>query len=56
MFGVTMTAAKEWGRYKVNVNAVAFGMIQTRLTEATADGDVFSLHCEARQISLSGAA
>ena len=27
--------AKEWGRFKVNVNAVAFGMISTRLTEAT---------------------
>ena len=27
--------AKEWGRFKVNVNAVSFGMISTRLTEAT---------------------
>lgn len=33
--GMTKTMAKEWGRYKVNVNAVAFGMISTRLTEAT---------------------
>ncbi|MEP4036944.1 SDR family NAD(P)-dependent oxidoreductase [Pseudophaeobacter sp.] len=33
--GMTKTMAKEWGRYKVNVNAVAFGMIATRLTEAT---------------------
>tara|TARA_E500000318_G_scaffold78156_1_gene73074 strand:- start:32340 stop:32450 length:111 start_codon:yes stop_codon:yes gene_type:complete len=31
--------AKEWGRYKVNVNAVAFGLIRTRLTEGSADGD-----------------
>ncbi|SDD85381.1 Enoyl-(Acyl carrier protein) reductase [Belnapia rosea] len=30
--------AKEWGRYKVNVNAVAFGLIMTRLTEAPAHG------------------
>jgi 3-oxoacyl-[acyl-carrier protein] reductase len=30
--GMTKTLAKEWGRYNVNVNAVAFGMIQTRLT------------------------
>ena len=28
--------AKEWGRYKVNVNCVAFGLIRTRLTQATA--------------------
>jgi 3-oxoacyl-[acyl-carrier protein] reductase len=31
--------AKEWGRYKVNVNAVAFGPIRTRLTEGSAKGD-----------------
>lgn len=33
--GLTKTLAKEWGRYKVNVNSVAFGWIDTRLTEAT---------------------
>ncbi|MFP6771076.1 MAG: SDR family NAD(P)-dependent oxidoreductase [Alphaproteobacteria bacterium] len=32
--GVTHTLAKEWGRYGVNVNAVAFGFIETRLTQA----------------------
>jgi 3-oxoacyl-[acyl-carrier protein] reductase len=31
--GMTRTLAKEWGRYRVNVNAVAFGLIRTRLTE-----------------------
>lgn len=35
ILGLTKTLAKEWGRYKVNVNAVAFGYIETRLTEAT---------------------
>lgn len=30
--GLTKTLAKEWGRYNVTVNAVAFGYIQTRLT------------------------
>jgi len=39
IIGMTKTMAKEWGRYKVNVNAVAFGPIRTRLTEAPADGD-----------------
>jgi 3-oxoacyl-[acyl-carrier protein] reductase len=33
--GLTKTLAKEWGRYQVNVNAVAFGFIETRLTEGT---------------------
>ena len=30
--GLTKTLAKEWGQFKVNVNAVAFGYIETRLT------------------------
>lgn len=37
--GLTKTLAKEWGRYGVTVNAVAFGLIETRLTAATADGN-----------------
>ena len=35
VIGLTKTLAKEWGRLKVNVNCVAFGFIDTRLTEAT---------------------
>ena len=31
--GMTKTMAKEWGRYQVNVNCVAFGLIQTRMTQ-----------------------
>lgn len=30
--GLTKTLAKEWGQFKINVNAVAFGMVETRLT------------------------
>jgi len=33
--GLSKTLAKEWGRYNVAVNSVAFGLIETRLTEAT---------------------
>lgn len=32
IIGVTKTMAKEWGRYNVNVNCVAFGLIRTRMT------------------------
>ncbi|MDV6262700.1 SDR family NAD(P)-dependent oxidoreductase [Rhodococcoides yunnanense] len=39
ILGMTKAMAKEWGRYHVTVNAVAFGLIKTRLTEASADGD-----------------
>lgn len=35
VIGLTKSLAKEWGRLKVNVNCVAFGYIETRLTEAT---------------------
>jgi len=34
VMGLTRTMAKEWGRYNVNVNAVGFGLIGTRLTQA----------------------
>jgi len=34
LVGMTRTLCKEWGRYKVNVNCVAFGFIKTRLTQA----------------------
>jgi len=33
MIGMTRTMAKEWGRYKVTVNCVAFGYIKTRMTQ-----------------------
>jgi 3-oxoacyl-[acyl-carrier protein] reductase len=38
LVGLTKTLAREWGPFKVNVNAVAFGFVETRLTAATDDG------------------
>ena len=49
--GLTKTLAKEWGRYRVNVNAVAFGFILTRLTEATVGDDAF-IELEGRRIKV----
>ena len=37
LVGMTRTLCKEWGRYKVNVNCVAFGFIRTRLTQPITD-------------------
>ncbi|HEU5141724.1 MAG TPA: SDR family oxidoreductase [Solirubrobacterales bacterium] len=37
--GLTKTLAKEWGQFKINVNAVAFGFVETRLTQAKEAGD-----------------
>jgi 3-oxoacyl-[acyl-carrier protein] reductase len=37
--GLTKTMAKEWGQFKINVNAVAFGFVETRLTQAREKGE-----------------
>lgn len=37
LVGMTKTMSKEWGRFKVNVNCVAFGFIDTRLTKSFDD-------------------
>lgn len=49
--GLTLTMAKEWGRFKVNVNCVAFGFIRTRLTEAAA-GSGGSIDIDGRSIKV----
>jgi 3-oxoacyl-[acyl-carrier protein] reductase len=37
LVGLTKTLAREWGAFRVNVNAVAFGFVETRLTAASDD-------------------
>jgi 3-oxoacyl-[acyl-carrier protein] reductase len=49
--GLTKALAKEWGRYNVTVNTVAFGLIRTRLTEAPADSDA-KISIEGRDIKV----
>lgn len=34
VMGVTMSAAREWGRYNINVNSVCYGLVETAMTEA----------------------
>ena len=51
ILGLTKTLAKEWGRYNVTVNAVAYGLIKTRLTETTADADA-TLDLDGRRIKV----
>src|SRR4051794_6895505 len=41
--GLTKTLAKEWGQFKVNVNAVAFGWIETRLTATKDAGNTMEI-------------
>jgi 3-oxoacyl-[acyl-carrier protein] reductase len=40
--GLTKTLAKEWGQFKINVNAVAFGFVETRLTAPKESGNVMT--------------
>src|ERR1022692_1760321 len=50
--GLTKTLAKEWGQFKINVNAVAFGFIETRLTAAKGEDSVVDIAGEKVQIGV----
>jgi 3-oxoacyl-[acyl-carrier protein] reductase len=50
--GLTKTIAKEWGQFKVNVNAVAFGFIDTRLTQAKVDENTMEKDGEKIQLGI----
>ncbi len=50
--GLTKTVAKEWGQFKVNVNAVAFGWIETRLTAAKDDQNQMEIDGEKVQLGI----
>jgi 3-oxoacyl-[acyl-carrier protein] reductase len=50
--GLTKTLAKEWGQFKVNVNAVAFGHIETRLTSAKSEDNTMEIGGEKVQLGI----
>ncbi|HMJ36696.1 MAG TPA: SDR family oxidoreductase [Baekduia sp.] len=43
VLGLTKTLAKEWGGFRVNVNAVAFGFVETRLTQPKTETSVIDV-------------
>ena len=49
--GLTKSLAKAWGRYGVNVNCVAFGFIETRLTQAW-EGEPATIDVKGRQLKV----
>jgi 3-oxoacyl-[acyl-carrier protein] reductase len=50
--GLTKTLAKEWGQFKVNVNAVAFGYIETRLTASKDETNTMEIGGETVQLGI----
>jgi 3-oxoacyl-[acyl-carrier protein] reductase len=44
--GLTKTVAKEWGRFGIRCNAVAFGFIETRLTASKEEGESINVDGE----------
>jgi 3-oxoacyl-[acyl-carrier protein] reductase len=50
--GLTKTLAKEWGQFKINVNAVAFGYIETRLTASKDDDNQMEIGGEKVQLGI----
>jgi len=52
LIAMTKTLARELGPFRINVNAVAPGFIETRLTQAKTDGDTYGIPEQMRQLSL----
>jgi len=50
--GLTKTLAKEWGQFKINVNAVAFGWIETRLTASKEEDNTMEIDGEKVQLGI----
>ena len=50
--GLTKTLAKEWGQFKVNSNAVAFGFIDTRLTQSKDEANKMVIDGEEVQLGI----
>eukprot|EP00882_Tetradesmus_deserticola_P010187 GHRQ01010764.1.p1 GENE.GHRQ01010764.1~~GHRQ01010764.1.p1 ORF type:complete len:278 (+),score=136.68 GHRQ01010764.1:553-1386(+) len=52
--GLTKTIAKEWGHLNLRCNAIAYGMIDTRLTRAKEGGEAISIAGEQVQLGIPG--
>jgi 3-oxoacyl-[acyl-carrier protein] reductase len=50
--GLTKTLAKEWGQFKINVNAVAFGWIETRLTASKVEENTMEIDGQQVQLGI----
>jgi len=53
MLGLMRTLAQEWGRYRVNSNAVAFGQIQTRFGQVQSEDEVIEVDGRKIQVGMT---
>lgn len=51
--GLTRSLAKEWAEYKINVNAVAFGVVDTRLSQNIDETNFIEIGGEKVRLGLS---
>lgn len=54
LVGLTKTIAKEWGPFGIRCNAVAFGYIETRLTQAKEAGESVEIDGEQVRLGVPG--
>ncbi len=52
VMGMTKTLGKEWGRYHVNVNCIAYGAIETRLVQVKKKGEEAFIEREGQKIPI----
>ncbi len=52
VIGLTKTLAKEWGQFRINVNAVAFGFIETRLTAVKEEANTMQIDGRTVQLGI----
>jgi 3-oxoacyl-[acyl-carrier protein] reductase len=50
--GLTRTLAKEWGQFKINVNAVAYGFVETRLTASKDASNTMEIDGQTVQLGI----
>ena len=50
ILGLTKTLSREWGRFNVQVNAIAYGWIDTRLTKAKENAE--TLHRHGKEVAV----
>jgi 3-oxoacyl-[acyl-carrier protein] reductase len=50
--GLTRTLAKEWGQFKINVNCVAYGYVETRLTASKVSSNTMEIDGQTVQLGI----